>query len=57
MTWILILVVLVAAGGFYIYQQQVNAAHAAAVNLQTATVTRGTLTATVSGAGNISAPQ
>ncbi len=57
MIWILILVVLGGAGGFFIYQQQVNAAHAAAVNLQTATVTRGTLAATVSGAGNIAAPQ
>ncbi len=55
---ILILVVLVGAGGYYIYQQQANSARAAAVaNRQTATLTRGTLVATVSSAGNISAPQ
>ncbi len=55
---ILVLLVVVAAGGYFFYQQQVSAAKAAAAaNLQTATINRGNLVATVSGAGNISAPQ
>jgi HlyD family secretion protein len=54
---VLALVVVVGVGGIWYYQQQTNVAHAAAANLQTATVTRGTLVATVAGAGNINAPQ
>ena len=55
---LLILLALVGAGGYYLYQQQVSAAQAAAqANLQTAQISRGDLVATVSGAGNISAPQ
>ena len=55
---LLVLLVLVGAGGFLYYQQQVGSAQAAAnANLQTATLTQGNLVATVSGAGNISAPQ
>jgi HlyD family secretion protein len=59
-TWItiLILVILIGAGGYYVYQQRVSSASAAAIaNRQTATVTQGTLVATVAGAGNIYAPQ
>lgn len=54
---VLALVLVVGGGGVWYYQQQASVAHAAAANLQTATVTRGTLVASVSGAGNISAPQ
>lgn len=55
---ILIIVAVVGAGSFFLYQQQMRSASAATIaNRQTATVTRGTLVATVAGAGNISAPQ
>jgi HlyD family secretion protein len=55
---ILILVAVVGAGGYLIYQQRVSSASAAAIaKRQTATLTRGTLVATVAGAGNIYAPQ
>lgn len=55
---ILVVIAVVAAGGYFLYQQRVRSASAAAIaNLQTATISRGTLTATVSGAGNINAPQ
>ena len=54
---VLALVVVAGVGGVWYYQQQASVAHAAAANLQTATITRGTLVASVSGAGNISAPQ
>lgn len=55
---ILILLALIGAGGYYIYQQRVTSASAAAVaNRQTSTVSRGSLVATVAGAGNIYAPQ
>ena len=55
---ILILVALIGAGGYYVYQQRVSSASAAVtLNRQTATVTRGSLVATVAGAGNIYAPQ
>jgi HlyD family secretion protein len=59
-TWImiLILVAVIGAGGYYIYQQRVSSASAAVTaNRQTATITRGSLVATVAGAGNIYAPQ
>jgi HlyD family secretion protein len=54
---LLIVVALVGAGGFVLYQRQMSSAQAATTNLQTGTVTRGSLVATVSGAGNIYAPQ
>lgn len=53
----LVLFVVVGAGIFYWFQQQQGAAIRAVAQRQTATLTRGELTATVSGAGNISAPQ
>ena len=54
----LVLLIIVGAAGFFIYQQQVGSARAAAVaNRQTATITRGTLVSSVSGAGNLYAPQ
>jgi HlyD family secretion protein len=54
----LILLVLLGGASYLFYERQVSSASAAAIsNLQTATVTRGTLVATVSGAGNIYAPQ
>ncbi|MGB8648689.1 MAG: efflux RND transporter periplasmic adaptor subunit [Anaerolineae bacterium] len=52
----IVLTALVASAGFWFYQQQ-NAPRAQAATLATATITRGTLTATVSGAGNLFAPQ
>src|SRR5919202_3768085 len=54
---LLIVLVLLGAGAFIYYQQQQATARAAATNRQTATLTRGTLVATVTGAGNIYAPQ
>ncbi len=55
---VLILLVLIGAGGFFIYQeQQRSAVQAISISRQTTTVTRGTLVATVSGAGNLYAPQ
>lgn len=55
---VLILLALIGAGGYYLWQQQVSSARAATVaNRQTATLTTGTLIASVSGAGNIYAPQ
>ncbi|MGE5139531.1 MAG: efflux RND transporter periplasmic adaptor subunit [Rudaea sp.] len=47
----------VGAAGLWMYQQKVSTAHAAAVTVQTATISRGNISATVSGAGNIFAPQ
>ncbi len=52
----LIVLVLVAAGVAVFYQQQAAKA-ASTPTFQTAQVSRGTLVATVSGAGNIAAPQ
>ncbi len=54
---VLILLVLVGIGGFYFYQQRQAAVRVAALARQTTTVTRGTLVATVTGAGNLYAPQ
>jgi len=54
---IVALVALLGAGAFYFYQQQQTAARAAATARQTATLSRGDLAATVSGGGNIYAPQ
>ncbi len=51
------LMVLLGVGGFVYWNQVSTAKAAAAVTVQTATVTRGTLVASVSGAGNIYAPQ
>ena len=53
---IVILLLIIVVGG-YLYLQQSNAARTAAATRQTATLTRGELDATVSGAGNITAPQ
>jgi len=47
---------IIALGGFIIYRRAAAKA-AAAANLQTATVDRGTLVATVSTAGSVAAPQ
>ncbi len=51
-----LIVVIILGVGFYFYQQQQSVAKAATLNRQTATLTQGELTATVSGAGNITAP-
>lgn len=55
----LALVILLVAGGGYLFWQQGNAQRASAATAarQTGTLTRGDLAATVSGAGNITAPQ
>ncbi len=54
----IVLLVVVGGAGFFVYQQQVGSARAAAVtNRQTATITRGSIIASVSGAGNLYAPQ
>lgn len=52
-----VIVALVGLGGFLLFQQQANTARAATATLPTATITVGSLVATVSGAGNIYAPQ
>ncbi len=52
----IVLTALVAAGGYWFYDQQ-NAPRAQAATLTTTTITRGNITSTVSGAGNIFAPQ
>ncbi len=52
----IVLLVLVSAGGFYWFQQQQVAAAATATR-QTAQLEQGALAATVSAAGNITAPQ
>lgn len=52
----IVLVLALAAGGFYFWQQSTTASSTASTR-QTTTVARGTLTASVSGAGNISAPE
>ncbi len=57
LTILAILVILVGVGGYLVYESRARSAAASAVNLQTATISRGTLVATVSGAGNIYAPQ
>jgi HlyD family secretion protein len=54
---VLIIVAAAAAGGYWYYQQQTNSARAATATRSTATITRGTLVASVSGAGNVYAPQ
>ncbi len=54
---VLIVLVVVAGVGYYYYEQQRTAVEAAAVTKQTTTITRGTLVATVTGAGNLYAPQ
>ncbi len=54
---IVALVALLGAGAFYWYQQQQTAARTAAATRQTATLSRGDLAATVSGGGNVYAPQ
>ncbi len=51
------MVALVGLGGFLLFQQQANTARAATATLPTTTITVGSLVATVSGAGNIYAPQ
>ena len=53
---ILVVIAVLGVGGYFIWQQQQNTAKAATTR-QTATVTRGALAATVSGAGNLYAPQ
>lgn len=52
----IVLVLLLAGGGFYFWRQSATAASTATTR-QTTTVAQGTLTASVSGAGNISAPE
>lgn len=54
---ILALAVVVGVGGVWYYNQKTSVAQAATANLQVATITQGTLAATIAGAGNISAPQ
>jgi len=55
---IIVLIVILGVGGFLFYQQfSAASARAAATNRSVGTVTRGNLTATVTVAGNISAPQ
>ena len=56
---ILVVVLIALAGGaaFYFYQQQQNNARVSATTRQIATLSRGALTATVNGGGNIYAPQ
>lgn len=51
------LIVLIAAGGYYLWQQSNVQRSVAGATRQTGTLTRGPLAATVSGAGNITAPQ
>lgn len=55
---VIVLVVLIGAGAFYFWQQS-NAQRAAAATAtrQTGTLSRGPLSASVSGAGNITAPE
>ncbi|MGE5262338.1 MAG: efflux RND transporter periplasmic adaptor subunit, partial [Acidobacteriota bacterium] len=53
---IVVVVVVVLAAGYFGWQQM-NASAATAARVQTTTVQRGTLVATVSAAGNVSAPQ
>ncbi len=53
---ILVIVALLAGGGYFIWQQQAATARAATTR-QTSNVSRGTLVATVTGAGNLYAPQ
>ncbi|MBI5301316.1 MAG: efflux RND transporter periplasmic adaptor subunit [Chloroflexi bacterium] len=58
MTMVLIVVlVIVAVSGFLGWQKVSANAAAASVRLQTATVERGTIAATVSAAGNVAAPE
>lgn len=54
---IIVAVVLVVAGGAYLLLRQRSASSANAADLQTAEIQRGTLTASVSGAGTIAALQ
>lgn len=51
-----LLIILLGAGGFF-YWQKTTAAASTTTTRQTTTVARGELTASVSGAGNISAPE
>src|SRR5512140_6999 len=56
--WIvLIIVVLLAGGGFFAYQQYTQAQAASTSNLQTQVLSRGQLTAMVSGTGTVRANQ
>ncbi|MCL4395383.1 MAG: biotin/lipoyl-binding protein, partial [Chloroflexi bacterium] len=51
-----LVVIAAAAFGYWTWQKQAAEASVAATQVQTATVTRGSLVATVSAAGNVSAP-
>lgn len=53
----IVLAIVIGGGAFYFYQQQQANARTAATTRQTATLSRGDLAATVSGGGNIYAPQ
>ena len=53
----IVILLVVAGGGFFYWQQQNATASAAASSRQRVAITRGNLTATVSGAGNLYAPQ
>ena len=58
--WLLILLIIVAlvgAGAYVLYQRQASSVEAATTSVQTGIITRGSLAATVSGAGNIYSPQ
>ncbi len=54
---LIVVVALVGVGGFIFYRQQTNTAQAATTTRSTATITRSSLVASVTGAGNIYAPQ
>jgi RND family efflux transporter MFP subunit len=54
---IVIVVALLAGGGFYAYQRLTAAKTSATANLQTGTVARGNLTAVVSAGGSLASPQ
>ncbi len=54
---LLIVLVVIGAVGYYYYQEQQTATRVSAASRQMTSITRGTLVATVSGAGNLYAPQ
>ncbi len=54
---VLVLVLVIGAGAFYFWQQSNAQRTNAAATRQTGTLSRGALSASVSGAGNITAPQ
>jgi len=54
---ILAVALVVAVGGFFIYRRVRSASQSQASTIQTATVTRGTLTVTVDASGTLEAPQ